>query len=186
MQTAYTPNIIPTKRGKPSKIKEMTRKKVKFFSPRKKIKRKFTVFSVNTRNISSHVLKISGISLVLRTREIINIFNTFDEIYHLQKVNIVYSNRINSNCACQTKIYDKRDDSDFDIVKFPFLDGDVPLSTSCGAYISQLTRFARVSSHVDDFNTRNKVSIAKLLRQGYNLFWAFRGNVPKTPHHRQY
>ena len=28
-------------------------------------------------------------------------------------------------------------------------------------------RFARVSSHVDDFNTRNKVLTAKLLRQGY-------------------
>ena len=28
------------------------------------------------------------------------------------------------------KIYDKRDDFDFDIVNFPFLDGDVPRSTS--------------------------------------------------------
>ena len=67
----------------------------------------------------------------------------------------------------QTKIYDKRDDFDFDIVNFPFLDGDVPHSTSYGVYISQLIRFARVSSHVDDFNTRNKVLTAKLLRQGY-------------------
>ena len=55
----------------------------------------------------------------------------------------------------QTKIYDKRDDFDFDIVNFPFLDGDVPRSTSYGVYISQLIRFARVSSHVDYFNTRN-------------------------------
>ena len=39
---------------------------------------------------------------------------------------------------------------------FPFLDGDVPRSASYGVYISQLIRFARVSSHVDDFNTRNK------------------------------
>ena len=31
-----------------------------------------------------------------------------------------------------TKIYDKRDDFDFDIVNFPFLDGDVPGSTSYG------------------------------------------------------
>ena len=38
---------------------------------------------------------------------------------------------------------------------------------SYGVYISQLIRFARVSSHVDDFNTRNKVLTAKLLRQGY-------------------
>ena len=33
--------------------------------------------------------------------------------------------------------------------------------------MSQLIRFARVSSHVDDFNYRNKVLTAKLLRQGY-------------------
>ena len=67
----------------------------------------------------------------------------------------------------KTKIYDKQDDFDFDIVDFPFLDGDVPRSTSYGVYISQLIRIARVSSHVDDFNTRNKVLTAKLLRQGY-------------------
>ena len=67
----------------------------------------------------------------------------------------------------QTKIYDKRDDFDFDIVNFPFLDSDVPRSTFYGVYISQLIQFAQVSSHVDDFNTRNKVLTAKLLRQGY-------------------
>ena len=67
----------------------------------------------------------------------------------------------------KTKIYDKRDDIDFDIVNYTFLDGDVPRSTSYGVYISQLIRFARVSSHVDGFNTRNKVLIAKLLRQEY-------------------
>ena len=67
----------------------------------------------------------------------------------------------------QTKIYDKRDDFDFDIVNFPFLDGDSPRSTSYGVYISQLIRFARVSSHVDDFNTCNMVLTAKPLRQGY-------------------
>ena len=44
---------------------------------------------------------------------------------------------------------------------------DVPPSASYGVYISQLIRFARVSSYVDDFNTRNKVLTAKLLRQGY-------------------
>ena len=55
----------------------------------------------------------------------------------------------------KTKTYDKRDDFDFDIVNFPFLDGDVPRSASYGVYISQLIRFARVSSHVDYFNTRD-------------------------------
>ena len=56
---------------------------------------------------------------------------------------------------------------DFDIVNFPFLDGDVPRSTSYGVYISQLIRIARVSSHVVDFNARNKSLTAKLLQQGY-------------------
>ena len=70
-----------------------------------------------------------------------------------------------SNGFVSSKIYDKRDD--FDIVKYPFLDGDVPRSTSYGVYISQLIRFARVSSHVADFNAHNKSLTAKLLQQGY-------------------
>ena len=72
-----------------------------------------------------------------------------------------------SNGFVSSKIYDKRDDFDFDIVNFPFLDGDVPRSTSYGVYISQLIRFARVSSHVADFNARNKSLTVKLLQQGY-------------------
>ena len=36
-----------------------------------------------------------------------------------------------------------------------------------GVYILQLISFARVSSHVTDFNTQNKLLTAKLLNQGY-------------------
>ena len=72
-----------------------------------------------------------------------------------------------SNGFVSSKIYDKHDDFDFDIVNFPFLDGDVPSSTSYGVYISQLVQFARVSSHVADFNARNKSLTAKLLQRGY-------------------
>ena len=64
------------------------------------------------------------------------------------------------------KIYDKRDYFDFEIVSFPFLDGDVPCSTSYGVYISQRMRFASASSHVADFNTCNKLLSQKLLKQG--------------------
>ena len=73
-----------------------------------------------------------------------------------------------SNGFVSSKIYDKRDDFDFDIiVNFPFLDGDVPRRPSYGVYISQLIRFAQVCSHVDNFNTRNTCLTAKLLKQGY-------------------
>ena len=46
-----------------------------------------------------------------------------------------------SNGFVSSKIYNKRDDFDFDIVNFLFLDGDVPRSISYGVYISQLIRF---------------------------------------------
>ena len=72
-----------------------------------------------------------------------------------------------SNDIVSTKIYDKRDHFDFEIVNFPFLDGDVPGSTSYGVYIAQLIRSARASSYVADFNTSNKLLTQKLLKQGY-------------------
>ena len=40
------------------------------------------------------------------------------------------------NDIVSPKIYDKRDDFNFDIVNFPFLDGDVPQRPSYGVYIS--------------------------------------------------
>ena len=64
------------------------------------------------------------------------------------------------NDIVSTKIYDI-------LVNFSFLDGYVPRSTSYGVYISQLIRFARSSSHVADFNTRNKLLTQKLLKQCY-------------------
>ena len=110
-----------------------------------------------------------------------------DNIYFEQMVNRIYPadlqlNKANSsdteapfldlnqsvsNGTVSTKIYDKRDHFDFDIVKFPFVDGDVPRRTSYGVYISQLIRFATASSNVSDFNCRNTALTAKLLKQGY-------------------
>ena len=71
------------------------------------------------------------------------------------------------NEIVSTKIYEKRDDFNFDIVNFPFLGGDVHQRPSYGVYTSQFIRFARASSHVTDFNNRNKFLTAKLLKQGY-------------------
>ena len=73
-----------------------------------------------------------------------------------------------TNGIVSSKIYDKRDDFNFEIVNFPFLDGDVPRSPSYGVYISKLIRFARVCSYVDDFNNRTLFLTAKLFKQGYH------------------
>ena len=89
-------------------------------------------------------------------------FDSYDTEAPFLDLNLSITNGIVSS-----KIYDKRDDFNFEIVNFPFLDGDVPRSPSYGVYISQLIRFARVCSNVDDFNNRNLFLPAKLLKQGY-------------------
>ena len=65
-----------------------------------------------------------------------------------------------TNGTASSKIYEKQDDFNFEIVNFPFLDGDVPRSPSYGVYISQLIHFARMCSNVDDFNNGNLFLIA--------------------------
>ena len=57
-----------------------------------------------------------------------------------------------SNSFVSSKIYDKRNDFDFDTVNFPFLDGDVTRRPSYGVYLSKLIKFARVCRHLDGFN----------------------------------
>ena len=61
----------------------------------------------------------------------------------------------------------KWDDFDFDIVNFPFVDGDVARRPSKGLFISQLISFVRASLHVNDFNNLIKFLTAKLLKHGY-------------------
>ena len=55
------------------------------------------------------------------------------------------------------------------MVNSPFLDGDVPRYMSNGVNISQLVRFARACSSVDDFNRRNQIITENLMKQGYKL-----------------
>ena len=69
-----------------------------------------------------------------------------------------------SNGFVSSKMYDNCDDFDFDIVNFPFLDGDVPRPPSYGEYISQLIRLPRVCSYLKDIKARNKCLTAKLLK----------------------
>ena len=84
-----------------------------------------------------------------------------------------------SNGKISTKYYNKRDDFDFDVVNFPFLDGDVPRCASYDVYISQLIRFARASSNVSDFNCRNKALTTKLHKQGYRYYKLCKAFFPK-------
>ena len=114
------------------------------------------IFNINNVYFDSTVSQIYPPELKL------NKVNTSDKEAAFLDLHLTIFNDIVS-----TKIYDKRDNFDFQIVNFPFLYGDVPRSTSYGVYISQLNRFARASSYVTGFNTRNKLLTQKLLEQGY-------------------
>ena len=66
-----------------------------------------------------------------------------------------------------TKIYDKRDDFNFEIINFPYLCSNIPSSPAYGVYISQLIRYARASTNYSDFLERHKHLRNRLLNQGY-------------------
>ena len=84
-----------------------------------------------------------------------------------------------SGGAVSAKVCDRRDDFDFDVVGFPFLDGGVPRRASCGVCVFQLIGFARASSHLNDFNCRNGALAAGLLRRGCRCF-GLRGFIAGT------
>ena len=70
----------------------------------------------------------------------------------------------------QVKLYDKRDDFNFNIVNFPFLSSNIPQSPAYGVYVSQLICYACASSAYIDFLVRSLLLTNKLLGQGYNRF----------------
>ena len=49
------------------------------------------------------------------------------------------------------KLYDKRNDYDFDVISFPYLDGNIPKGQSYGIFISQLIRYARINTSFSNF-----------------------------------
>ena len=61
-----------------------------------------------------------------------------------------------SHSFVSSKIYDKHDDFDFDIVIFPLIRMKMFQGVPLIVNISQLIRFARISSHEEDFNARDK------------------------------
>ena len=76
----FAPSIIPTKHAEPNKINEKRLRDCQVFPLSGKNKKKIYFFLlVNTKNISSHLLKILAILLVLPICEITDIFSTFDD-----------------------------------------------------------------------------------------------------------
>ena len=66
-------------------------------------------------------------------------------------------------------LYDKRQAFPFNVISYPFLDGNVPTALSYGVFTSQLVRFAKVNSSFKGFKLDVSALISKLVRQGFAL-----------------
>ena len=78
---------------------------------------------------------------------------------------------IDSGDKLSTRLYDKRNDFEFQIVHVPFLSSNNlhTIWPSHGVYISQLIRYTRCCSHYDDFEYRHKRLVDRLLSQCYKV-----------------
>ena len=75
--------------------------------------------------------------------------------------------KIDDNSNLDISIYDKRDDFNFDIVNFPYMDSCIPRKPALGIFLSQLIRYARICTHFDNFSQRAMKLSRRLQNQGY-------------------
>ena len=68
-----------------------------------------------------------------------------------------------------TKLYDKRNDFKFTINSFPHLDSNIHNKRTHGVLISQLIRFNRICSNVNDFIHVSNQLVNELIKLCFNL-----------------
>ena len=66
-------------------------------------------------------------------------------------------------------LYDKRRDYNFEVISFPFLDGNIPKGPTYGIFISQLVRFAQINSTYKGFITNARDLVCKLTNQHFDV-----------------
>ena len=64
-------------------------------------------------------------------------------------------------------LYDKRNDYDFKVISYPFLDGNIPKNLSYGVFSSQLARFCRINTTLKGFLDNVNDLYRKLSCQGF-------------------
>ena len=88
---------------------------------------------------------------------------------YISKYISYFSKKIGILNVVSFKIYDKPNNFDFDIANFTFLDGDIPRDSSYDVYISHFIRFARMFSHLAEFNARKKLRQPNFFNRGVGI-----------------
>ena len=65
--------------------------------------------------------------------------------------------------------FDKRQDFDFNVVKYPHLHGKIPRIPSYGVFMSQLLRFCEINMHAKDFKSDINELFNTFKNQGFNV-----------------
>ena len=139
-----------------------------------------TVFALNEKNLGS----ISLIGTSMNIDDVLSIYNpefenflgqmypaeleikdTTESTISASYLDLLPS--IGRDGQLHTSIYDKQDDFNFHITKFPFLCSNIPCSPANGVFISQLIRYARACSSYECFILRARRLSSKLVKQGY-------------------
>ena len=69
-----------------------------------------------------------------------------------------------------TKIYNKVDDFDFEVVSFPFPTSNMSDHITYNSFYSQLVRFSSVCSKFNDFDIRSRNLLESLLNRGFSKY----------------
>ena len=116
------------------------------------------LFVGNFPNFKEHIYKIYPRELEIKPES-----ENIKEVAYLDL-------RIKSeNGVLDFSIYDKRDDFNFEIVNFPYMDSCIPKKSALGVFYSQLIRFARINSSYQAFKIKCKSLAERLVKQGYKL-----------------
>ena len=115
------------------------------------------LLSVNNDNFGNSISEIYPSELELKDTTLCS-----PEVCYLD-TKIVHGD---SSALFHISVYDKREDFNFRIVNFPFMDSNIPTTPVYGVYVSQLVRYARICTAKADFMHRLR-SLSSRLKQDF-------------------
>ena len=116
------------------------------------------LFVGNFPNFQEHIYNIYPRELAINLAS----NNTRDIAYLDLRIKI-------EDASLDFSIYDKRDDFNFEIINFPYIESCIPRKSALGVFYSQLIRYGRICSKISAFKIKSKGLIDKLKTQGYKI-----------------
>jgi len=115
------------------------------------------ILSLNNNSFSNFLHLIYPVELVVN--------DTTDSHNSASYLDLYLEHGINGTLT--TTLYDKRDDFNFPIINYPFLDSNTPSSPAYGVYMSQMIRYSRTCNSYQEFLHRSVLLTRKLPNQGF-------------------